>query len=969
MAQRPLLSPLLVGRDHHLELADGLIREAGAGRGGMVLLEGEAGIGKSRLLGAIGRRARSAGMRVAQGGLAPADAEVPLASLLDLARTMRDGQEFGTLGETLLALRPGAGRHPLGVRRALVHDVADRLIGAIDRPTMLVFEDLQWADELSLEVIGVLARRAPGWPLALFAAWRDEALRTGSLHREWRSRLLAQRHARHAQLAPLTPEETALVTTLILSTGLPAGRDVVAAVHDRTDGIPLHIEELLAAVAPDDLAAGRKIRGAPVPATIGDAVVARLDRLSPDARSVALAASVVGRSFHPDVLAGIMDRPAGSLDEPLRELVDQALLVPRVGRDEIDFRHALVRDAIYGDVPRGELRRLHARAAEFGSLQEGTSEVHASIHYERAGLRAQAFRAALAGARAASAVSSRRDAYELYRRAMDNLPDGLSDKELGDLFQEWSEAALSIDDIAIGEAAAGAALRFYEAAGSAPDVAAVLVNSVVVGRRDVHAIDARLGVMDRLRTDIDALPPGRVAAWIDPWEVVTRAITLADAGLDAEAVVLADEGRRLVEATGIRDADMAEIVMDADILSLTLAAERDGAAGPRWRLLELARDTRDETAVLARLGAYRNAVLLAIRMLDHPMARESLREGAELADEIEQSYCRHLLAGAAATLAWGEGRWDDAAAEAGQELVEPGSRRGVLPARIVMGLVAMGRGDVATARGYLEPTLAEAIASGEPALIADASWALAETELIAGRPEAAVAHVVRVDSLARGSRGRPLLVPLLVTGVRAHLAMRRPDEAGRWLDACAARLAAFGPAGDTAVEHADGLVRLATNAPVVARARLGSAVRGWDVVGRWWEGTWARVDLAAALVRAGRHADATEPLQQALARAEAAGSEPLRARAADLLRTVRGRVVTDEPWRPLTVREFEVARLVAKGWTNHEIADELQLAPRTVNAHLEHILGKLGVGRRAEVAAWVSGIDAGAGAEAVAARR
>ena len=107
------------------------------------------------------------------------------------------------------------------------------------------------------------------------------------------------------------PSETALVTTLLLGTGLPAPRDVAAAVYERTDGIPLHIEELLGALSAEARVDGTAIREAGVPDTIEDAVLVRLARLSPEAQATARAGAVIGRCFVPDVLAGIMDVPPG----------------------------------------------------------------------------------------------------------------------------------------------------------------------------------------------------------------------------------------------------------------------------------------------------------------------------------------------------------------------------------------------------------------------------------------------------------------------------------------------------------------------------------------------------------------------------------------------------------------------------------------------------------------------------------
>lgn len=124
-------------------------------------------------------------------------------------------------------------------------------------------------------------------------------------------------------------------------------------------------------------------------------------------------------------------------------------------------------------------------------------------------------------------------------------------------------------------------------------------------------------------------------------------------------------------------------------------------------------------------------------------------------------------------------------------------------------------------------------------------------------------------------------------------------------------------------------------------------------MGRIWEATWARLDLAPCLARTHRAGDALALVADVRATALRLDSAALLERADELAALVRGRDSFDEPWRPLTAREVEVARLIAEGVTNGEIAGELGIAPRTAGAHIEHILAKLGVTRRAEIATWV----------------
>lgn len=947
---RPLLSPILVGRDDLLELADRRVAEVGAGQGHLLLLAGEAGIGKTRFLSAMLRKARAAGFRAAKGDLAPADRQVPLASVLDLARTMATIPAFGNLGRELLELPVGQGGDTLGSRRTLVLDIASRIVAGADTPTVLAFDDLQWADEMSLEVVGELARLGHDCPLMLIGAYRVDELPAGSLHREWRARLLTQRLAEEARLQPLTDDQTALVTTLILGSELPAPREVVTAIQARTDGIPLYIEELLGALDEEARGDGRAIREAHVPSTIQDAILARFNRLSPESRAVARAGAVIGRCFVPEVLAGIMDRPVGDLDGPLQELVDSSFLYPFefVDHGFFDFRHQLLRDALYGTVPPMELRRLHARAGEFGAQLVGASEIHASVHFERAGLRAQAYRAALAGAEAASAISSRHEAFELYERAVANVPDGLPAEELASLYDAYCNTAFDTDNVAVADETATIARGHWLAAGRPIEAAEMLVAQAGMARRDVRPREERLRLLDEAEAELRALPASPKRDEVLGRVLAVRGILERDLGhLDAARPLL-DESRRLAPGRE-NELDMGFLLGEIDVLA------GDVERGLRT-MLEIARTARDTGYESPGVTAYRSAAAVAVRVMDYATAAIGLREGLRYADEIEQSYCRHVLAATAAHVAWAEGRWDEAIPRAAIELVEPGSRRGTLGSRDVLGYVAFGRGQVDRARALLGESLAIAGESEEVELILSPTWGLAETALVAGQPDVAVRHCETALEAAVRTDERALLVPFVVTGVRANLAARHPEDAERWLERLTSWLAGWEALARPALDHAEGLLRTASGATTTARALLAEAVVGWETKGRTWETAWARLDLAACLLRANRAGEALPVLRDVRALAERLESAPILARADELRALARARGAEEEPWRPLTAREFEVARLVADGMTNAAIADALNLSPRTVGAHIEHILAKLGVARRAEIATWTAGV-------------
>ncbi len=956
-----MLCPILVGRDDLLELIDHLTAEAKDGRGHALFLSGQAGLGKTRLIRAAIRKAEAAGLRVDGGAVAPQDRQVPLASIREMATGMRGSPVFGSLSQDLLAID---GRHDgdaLGARRLIVRTAADRILEAIDRPTMLIFDDLHWADELSLEVIGELARHAAERPLFLLAGYRADEFPADTIHREWRARLLSQRSAEEARLRPLTLEETAVATTLILGGELPAPRDVVEAVHERTNGIPLHIEELLAALDDDARSDGRRIREAHVPDTIGDAVLARLGRLSNDARTVARAGAVVGRCFSPEVLAGILDRPLRDLEPTLDELVDAAILHPFQYVDDgyYDFRHQLLRDAIYGSVPPSDLRRFHAQAAEFVMTLQASSIVHVSRHYERAGLHAQAFQASLAAAREASRISARQEAYELYQRAIANMPGDLAVAEQAALYAAFSDAANAIERNEDCVTAATRARELYLEAGMALEAAGMLIGMSTDASRNGASNEEMRSYTDRALEEIADLPATPDREQMRAWLLISRASDWFFASDLVAARSDALAARELAESFGDREA-----VLETDLqLARIDIVEGRYESGLRDGM-RAAREARDAGYEGVGVTGYRNLAILAARIMDARTAELAMREGLQYADAIEQSHCRQMMATTSALLDWGAGRWEAADARARQELVERGCRRGVIGALDVIGLVALGRGRTEEARRWLDESLAYGRRIGETHLLLTPLWGLAEADLLAGDPAAAAARCEEGWSIASAAGERALFIPFVVTGARSLVAARRPDEAERWVTRAHEYLSGWESVAAPALSHADGLVRLAGGSVTAARESIERAVRGWDERGRVWEALEAGLDLAQCLIRANRHADAAHTLAEVRARATALESAPLLARADELARASRGHSAHDEPWRPLTVREYEVARLIAAGMTNGQIAAELSVSPRTVSAHVEHVLAKLGAARRTEIASWVATMTAASAAPA-----
>lgn len=264
-------------------------------------------------------------------------------------------------------------------------------------------------------------------------------------------------------------------------------------------------------------------------------------------------------------------------------------------------------------------------------------------------------------------------------------------------------------------------------------------------------------------------------------------------------------------------------------------------------------------------------------------------------------------------------------------------------------LTAQGR--FADATEHLEHALELGRGMAELQRVNPALWGLAEVALPAGDPLRAVALTEQGAALSSEIDDAAYLFPFVLTGVRARLALHDADAAAEWLARCRVPIERRGIPGTLPVlAHAQGVLELAAGRSNVARPLLQEAADAWTRRERLWEGVQALVDLARCAVRARRPGEAARFLTEAKRRAEDAGATLL----AGLADAVRLDTDAGDAAGPLTAREFEVARLIAEGATNREIAERLVIAPKTASAHVEHILAKLGVNRRAEVATWVA---------------
>ena len=948
-ARGVIQSPVLVGRDAFLTLIERRLADTAAGSGQLLFVAGEAGIGKTRLLGVIARQAHASGFAVARAAAFPGDVQSFAGLLLDLASDLVPAREpaLSDLGRSLTSrVRPisadaGDAHHR---RRLLVQDLADLLITADPGTAVLiVLEDLHWADELSLDVLGHLASRLATRPMLVVGAYRSDELYPALPMRELRARLVGQRLVEEIRLPRLGLDQTATMASAVL--GRPAPAQVVAAIHQRSDGIPLHVEEFLAAIDEDALTpqSGAAVQSAAVPDTLGDAVLSRARQLATRTREVASAAAVIGRSFDFDLLTAITGASPDEVAGALRELRDAYLVLPGADAVSFDFRHALIRDALYADTDLPVRRRLHERVART-ALEGGYRGAFISAHFEQAGCPGPAYERAVAAADEAASMSAHGEALELYRRAVRNLPGELSALARAALFAALGDEAAATDD---NTAAAEAYQTAHELATSARDVraaAALAPRMVAVAHLLGEGLDARIGTLQAALDDLDEVAGAdRERARLHS---AMAAAYLLDDRLD-EAITHGELSR--AESQRISDNEAALNAAATLGTVLVFAGRMDEG----WQLLEdaitRARGTQQE-AEAAR--GYRMIGSSASELMDYDRAERWLTEGIRYAEQVELWNHRHYMASHLAHIQWATGQWA-AATQTAQHALTDG--RGVttrITAQYVLGFLAMGRGDWSAADILLREALAKSEQMAELQHLSPPLWGLAEAARCRGHYDTALTLCERGYQVSAGLTHAAYLFPFLITGVRAYLALGGIDAAEKWLNRVGAVLTARAiPGTQPAIDHGRGLVLLARGEVSAAQQALQAASESWQVRRRFWEGEWARLDLAQAAVRARRRGEAAVLLDEARTIAAAAGATTL-VDAADRLTASFDRARQAEPWHPLSAREFEVAQLVAAGLTNRQIADQLVLSPKTISAHITHILTKLGAARRAEIAAW-----------------
>jgi DNA-binding CsgD family transcriptional regulator/tetratricopeptide (TPR) repeat protein len=954
-----------VGRRHELLALRSVVAAAVDGDPAGVLIAGEAGIGKTRLVRELLKDLPAAEALVLRAQCVDlGDPGLPYLAVVDLVRAARaEAQSYPEVAAVIdrfpVLTRLGDPDDTAALpaddsRRLRIFDATSTLLGELGRirgPVVLVIEDLQWVDSSSAEFLRFLLTRMTSERLVVLATVRTDGLAARPRARQLVGELARLPHVERLDLRPLTDSEVAE-----LIEGMGADPAVAVQVQRRTGGNPYYVRALGAAGMETDPVDGS------VPRALADLLVARVDALSQGARAVVHAAAVVGHAVPDRQLRTVVGLSEDAVDEALAEAVADGLL--KAEGSGFAFQHDLVRRAVYHDLLPRDRARWHAAHAV--ALEAGTGgpahPAEIAHHYTEAGVPPKLL--------------------EWSIRAADEATRALApDAALGHL-ERALEVWPTVEDAAVlaGGSRGRVAARAARAAGLAGEPARSVEwahRAVELCDRDQDlpgAVSARVELVRRL-VEMDKADQA-----VGPAEQAVQLARSADLGADARALAEGALARALVGARRTSEArPQAERAL--------LAAQETGAPG-----LEV--DALATAAFVDEIHGDREGAIHRLRA-----ALVLARTEGDLASELRAHYSLASLhyyngdlAGALAVLRAAMAR----VTESGLRWSGPGIELRLLHA---IALYASGDldasirvtqapesppPDVAAARlaaVSCYPAVALGVPDAEPRLAAlRQSWHVdPQVALVAGGCEADHLawqgdHVAAVevagqaqqhldDVAGEGMYGGLWLSALALAALADHASlcrMRRDDpgvetaerqgevlldRVGRIVVGGRGRPGDLGPEGRAWHQRA-----LAEHARLQGRP----AVELWEAsldafgYGHVYEQARSRWRLAEALVSVGDRGAAKSHAEAAAAAAASMHAEPLRRAVASTITGARLSGSAGGSDSVLTGREREVLALVAEGLTNRDIGKRLFISEKTASVHLSNLMAKLNVSSRTE---------------------
>jgi DNA-binding CsgD family transcriptional regulator len=839
---------------------------AATSHGRLVLVAGEAGVGKTALLQRFCERCRA---RSLWGASEPLFTPRALGPLLDVAE-----HTGGELAEVV-----AAGDKPYNVVGALIRELRT------EAPTILVLEDVHWADEATLDVLTLLGRRIAAVPALVLATYRDNELDRAHPLRAVLGEIATREAVSRLQLLPLSADAVSMLAK-------PRGLDA-DELYRRTAGNPFFVTEVLDAP------------GGEIPPTVRDAVLARVARLSPPARTLLEAAAVTP----PPVELWLLEALAGPAAGELEECLAAGMLT--AGTRDVAFRHELARIAVEESMPPHVRASLHTKAlaALRARSESGADVARLAHHADAADDGAAVLRFAPAAAVRASSVGAHREAAAQYERAL---------KFAGEVpvpTRAELQAARARECAAIGrftesiDAYAQAIEHHHSLGDSRREGDCLRAQSWLLwtaGRGDEAESAARRAV-----ELLETLPPSP--------ELALAYCAVSDLGLLGGDFVRAVEcATPALELAQELDDSTAMATARRNIATAEFLTHAHGDTQQLERILAFARQEG-----LEELAASMFCFLAygTVRGRAHAQADRHINAGMEYCSEHDLDGWRPFLVAMQAQLALHVGRWDEAARSADAVLagVETDHGQGLGPGTVVA-LTVRARVETRRGESAYRPALDEAHRLSEPSRdvvrLGVVAAARAEAAWLEGRV-GSVAEDTAVAYEVAGQRGDPWVAGEL---------------------ACWRRRAGI---DEPAPSHA------AEPYSLELAGDWRSAAEQWAVLGCPYE---------EALALAG--SDDDDALRRALDQLQQLGAHPA---AAIVARRLRRRGATGLPRGPrpatrrnpanLTQRELEILSLVARGDRNADIAQRLFLSEKTVAHHVSAVLRKLGVSSRGQASA------------------
>jgi DNA-binding CsgD family transcriptional regulator len=1006
-------SPVFIGRRAELDTLGRALDAAAGGAASTVLIGGDAGIGKTRLVTEVANRGTEQGMLVLEGGcVALGDGGgLPFAPFVEALRrlpALLDDDPTGTLGSIdglrtpataeLGRLVPELGSAGIGTVgtmdrpewiQARIFEGLLALLRALGerKPVVLILEDLHWADGSTRDVASFLARNARDERLLVIGTYRTDELHRRHPLRPWLSEMERLPRVRRIELARFRRSELGEQMAAILDHEPPAG--LLDMVERRTEGNPFFVEELLASGAEDHRDT--------LPPTLRDVLLTRVTALSEEAQRVLGIAAVAGRRVHTHLLATVAGEDESALEGPLREALASQILLSdsSSGADGYRFRHALLAEAVYDDLLPSERRRLHASYASALDAPpthegaEGAGNLSALAHHATAAHEpVRALRAWIGAARAATAAYAFAESMRALERAIDlwdavpadDRPAGV---DAAELHHEASLAAMlsGVPDRAVDLSRMAVSLidRRREPERWAEANERLARASWVSG-----AMEEGLAILETTAAALEATEPTPIRARVA-------------AALAGSLMLRGDHERAVTEATAAIDLARATGSSIAEAHALNTLGVSLALMGRTSEGLELLREAFDRTSAIpdahddmGRAYANLSSVLLIAGEAEESL--EVAKRGVAWARSVGAAggYGR-FVTGNAVDAAVRLGLWDEAERMIGDLLADDAFGVNRMIKIHVGGTLFARRGRIDDAERLLTEGRAMVEPLREAQFTAPMYVGLIELALTKGhQAEAAKLAAIALERLGR-TEDRYYVAEVLAMAARAdadlaEIARARRDgeaaaqaaESARVAASRAGELVAAAPSPGTYGGRLHGLAALTA---AEARRAGGEADPGaWAEAvealapgGGAWLSAYAMYRHGEALLAAhAQRRDAETVLSSAYAAAAVLAAAPLagwietlarRARLSIAAREAPAAADSDAAVEPaaaippaaddvaLTAREREVLGLVADGYTNRRIAETLFISESTAGVHVSNILGKLGVASRTEAAA------------------